>query len=428
MQYMNNDSIIEKDNQSAEEALQHLSETETSVDEMNSEKELSYQKAVKFMESLKCMTACRDKVKMYRKVAEQFAALSGYKESDVFMRICKRKAKRVKEEIKKNIYERAQFHTNKAKSAADYKLAAAEFKRVKGYLDADERAVQCDRLSTSIERKGIRKIFISWGLVILGVFLLIVGIASPYPKYIAADLSMKTGHYHFAAGIYKKLDTFKDSEDKLIESRYLYGQKLYREGSYKAAERVFAKLGEYKDSAVKEAELEKLVISSSSTGDTIYIGNTKWVILDMIDGKALLLKKKALTGISYHDSLEAVTWEVSALRSYLNSEFLNSAFSEQERTNIILSSVENSKNAVYGTNGGKETSDYIFVLSMEDAMKYNTLLPEVKANTWLRSPGYIGQNAAFLTANGSIMDYGYEVTSNQIGILPAMWFDFNTAE
>jgi hypothetical protein len=426
---MNDDSITEITGNTVNNEPQTLSDTEIAAsEEIDAEKEEKYKKAVKFMESLKCMTACKDKVKMYKSVAEQFAALLGYKDSEILMKKCKRSAKRVKEEIKKNIYERAQFHQNKAKSAADYKAAAAEFRRAKGYLDAEELAAKCDKLSVSIEKRGAQKVFVKWGLVILAVFLLIFGIATPYTKYFAASLSMKTGSYHFASVLYEKLGTYKDSEEKLTECNYQNGFIQEEKGNYKAAEAIFAKLNDYKDSADKEAALEKQVIGDSQAGDTVTVGGLKWIIIDKTDKQAFLLSKKAVPGKAYHDKLETVTWENASLRNFLNSEYLTKTFSAQEQKNINLSSVINDDNALFGTDGGNKTEDYIFILSMEEAKKYASLLPAVKSEIWLRSPGSTAQNAAFLSANGAVMDYGYAVDSDQIAVLPSMWYNYGDSE
>jgi hypothetical protein len=424
MQDMNEASFAEAMKQ-PDTKLPEKTEPELITEEaFDADKELKYQRAVSFMQSIRCMTACQDKVRMYKNVAAQFADLSGYKDSELLMRKCGRKAKKVREEIKKSSYERAQFHMNKARSSADYKQAAEEFRKIKGYLDADELALKCDDLSGSIEKKGVQRIFLSWGLLILGVLLLVFCLTTPYTKYFTANLSMKTGSYHFAADLFEKLGSYKDSESKYTESRYQYGGKLEEEGSYEAALKVFAKLGTYKNSADKGVALEKLVLRDSKLGDTVLIGNMKWIVLDISEGRALLLSKKAQAEAAYHSELKAVTWENSALREYLNSQYFTEVFTQAERANISLSTVINNDNSAYGTDGGNDTQDYIFLLSTEEARKYSSLLPVTKTDTWLRSPGYLEQNAALLSGSGEVMDYGYGVSSDQIALLPAMWYRF----
>jgi len=422
---MKGDSFEEiKQQTTSVETLEASEATIVTEDEISKEIESEYQKAIKFMESISCMTACIDKVRMYKKVTEQFVALSGYKDSEIHIKQCKRNAKKAKEAIKKIIYDRAQFHKTKSKTTEDFKQTAAEFRKVKGYLDADELAELCDLKSISMERRGIKKTFFRWGMIVLCILLLVIGLKTSFPKYMIANLSMTIGSYHLASGLYENLGSYMDSEEKLLESKYQYGLKLEAKGEYTKALTTISDLGDYKDSLEREVDLEKLIIKNGVVGKTVSIGKTKWKILEYNNNQVLLLKTKALTDISYHNVPENITWETSQLREFLNSEYRSDTFSKQEQNSIVLTTVTNSDNTVYGTDGGSETEDYLFVLSMQEAQTYSTLLPTMNADTWLRTPG-TGQNcAAFLSSNGKVMEYGYDVSGNQMTALPAMWFNY----
>lgn len=57
------------------------------------------------------------------------------------------------------------------------------------------------------------------------------------------------------------------------------------------------------------------------------------------------------------------------MRKYLNGEFYNT-FSEPDRVRIIEVVNENKDNPWYGTKGGNPTTDKIFLLSIDEVVKY----------------------------------------------------------
>jgi len=388
-------------------------------------KEQSYQKLVNLMNGIRCMTNCNGKMEMYQQVAKQFSALSGYKDTDECAKVCKQLANQANEEMKKTIYKVAQNKKNAAKVAADYKSAADEFREVSGYRDAGDMALECDRLSIRIEKKAASKKLVKNVVVLLCIIAVIVGSTTSHAKYYLGNAFMITGSNNSAIKMYKKLGAYKDCIDRLTECQYLNGIDLEKEEDYKGAKKAFAEAGYYKDSEEQKTKMEKLIIKDSKVGNTVEVGSCKWIILDRVDNQVLLMRKSALSGMAYNDNFGDVTWAKSTLRQWLNSEFLDETFSETERNSIILFNVENANNAVYDTSGGSDTQDYTFLLSMEEVEKYNSLFPTFKSNSWLRSPGYSQGSAAFLSINGSVMDYGYVTTSEELTVRPVLWINID---
>ena len=73
-------------------------------------------------------------------------------------------------------------------------------------------------------------------------------------------------------------------------------------------------------------------------------GNDKrpieWMVLDKKDGKYLLLSKYVIAkGIYNRRNNLHVTWEQCGLHRWLNTEFLNEAFSPEEQERIIATNV-----------------------------------------------------------------------------------------
>ncbi len=192
---------------------------------------------------------------------------------------------------------------------------------------------------------------------------------------------------------------------------------------YKNAKKAFEAAGDYKDSDQLKVKMEKLYIKNSEIGDTINIGGSKWRIIDIQGNQALLLKDLALPGMAYNSKKGDVTWEQSSLRNWLNTEFLEQNFTKAEKENIVLTDVINNDNPLYGTDGGNDTQDYVYLLSIDELNQYKDFIPELKSNSWLRSPGNQQSSTAFLSVNGLPMEYGYEATSKEFRVKPVMWFN-----
>ncbi len=129
----------------------------------------------------------------------------------------------------------------------------------------------------------------------------------------------------------------------------------------------------------------KLNMSSCHTGDTVFLGSypqskqsdgtykvepIEWRVLENNNGELLLLSEKVLDVQPYDSTLIAknITWANCTLRTWLNNDFYNTAFSESEKALISTTHLVNKDNPIYGTNGGVDTQDKIFLLSSSDCM------------------------------------------------------------
>ena len=184
----------------------------------------------------------------------------------------------------------------------------------------------------------------------------------------------------------------------------------------------------------------------------------KWLVLEQRGGKVLLLSLQSvniLSFVSREEYLEqkgnGFTWENSAIREYLNQELLYLMFQQDELSCISETIVQTADNPIYGTDGGEDTTDYLFLLSIEEAQKYfftdlerrTQIVPDVELpqydlmphqhylNTtdyydwWLRSPGESSEKAACVGRFGDIMMEGQWVDTEEVSIRPAMWIDLN---
>ena len=170
----------------------------------------------------------------------------------------------------------------------------------------------------------------------------------------------------------------------------------------------------------------------------------KWRVLQSENGEAFLLSDVILDRQPYNENYEDITWEESSLRTWLNGEFINRAFSDEEKENINITEIVNQDDPDYGTEGGNNTSDKIFLLSLsevseqQDGEKYgflddrmraceNSTFSEAFSWWWLRSPGSDGSNAAGVYNNGWVDRYGNNVNYNYDGVRSALHLNLSSS-
>ena len=185
----------------------------------------------------------------------------------------------------------------------------------------------------------------------------------------------------------------------------------------------------------------------------------EWIVLDVQGNKALLLSKYGLDSKPYNTKSMDITWEDCTLRAWLNNGFQYRAFSTNERKAILTTDVINSTNQVYSgwnTSGGNNTQDKIFLMSYAEANKYLGAAWKESSNTkprsaptayairqgayasdssktaegqsagrwWLRSPGDIQRNAAYVNDDGSL-SCGFVCFGAGV-VRPAMWINLES--
>lgn len=175
-----------------------------------------------------------------------------------------------------------------------------------------------------------------------------------------------------------------------------------------------------------ESKEESSVFSEKETAslsDTVTFGsyqdeNIEWYVLTQEDGKALLLSVHALDTRPFNET--AATWDNSSLRTWLNDEFYQTAFTADEQKEIQLTHLHNGDELGYGTAAGRDTDDHVFLLSASEAEKYlsdneTTTSPTQYALSqgaytndkgdcawWLRSPGLDDDGPAYYSSQGNL--------------------------
>ena len=163
----------------------------------------------------------------------------------------------------------------------------------------------------------------------------------------------------------------------------------------------------------------------------------EWLVLDVKGNEALLISRYGLDCKQYHSG-GSITWEDCDLRKWLNSDFLKSAFSNEESERILVSELRNDDNPEYGTPGGNDTKDRIFCLSIAEAEQYfssdedRQCRPTAYARNhrayvkndccdwWLRSIGFDQGRATDVDSGGALFLGGGGVNYGHDAVRPAL--------
>ena len=192
----------------------------------------------------------------------------------------------------------------------------------------------------------------------------------------------------------------------------------------------------------------------ASVGDIIQFAGFDWHVLEVSDGKAMIVSVNLLDSGQYNNVVARITWEESSIRETLNSTFLDKIFSDEEKALIAETTVINNDNPWYGTPGGNNTEDKLFLLSIEEVVKYfgdSGMLADRPGDSvgifdeyddariaaydrtgidswwWLRSPGDGPTQAALINQFGGLSISGFDVAvddhfpEGRGGIRPALW-------
>lgn len=174
----------------------------------------------------------------------------------------------------------------------------------------------------------------------------------------------------------------------------------------------------------------------------------EWIVLDTSGDKVLLISRYGLDAKQYNNSNKSITWENCTLRTWLNSTFLDKAFTREEQASVQTTWIDNSRrqnSPESSADGGNDTYDRVFLLSCAEAEKYfscdedRICAPtdyaenhgagtsdkykgvEMACWWWLRSPGLYQYNTAYINYFGACHYYVGSLTSGCVR--PALWVD-----
>jgi len=338
----------------------------------------------------------------YKAAAKIFKSIPGFKDADNLVEKCLDKA----EICRKDALYNSACSNMTGNIIRNYESAIKTFETISGWKDADEKIRICQekiekikakeeadrlererkeeehRIAAEKTKKKIKKIItIAAPIVcVLIVFLILLKtVIIPKQKYNQAMELIASGDYDSA---YALLEEIGDKE-AIASNKYDRAIKYIESGDYKAAYMLLDGLS--KDNAEKFQSVKQALIKNAKVGDIVYFGtyeqdndtsngkeNIKWLVLEKENNRVLVISDKALDCQPYNSSFTVVTWENCTLRKWLNNDFINAAFTAEERAKIPMVTVSADKNPVYDTAPGNATKDKVFLLSIVEAKKYFT--------------------------------------------------------
>ena len=206
-----------------------------------------------------------------------------------------------------------------------------------------------------------------------------------------------------------------------------------------------------------------------TTWDCIYFGNyyqsnsstkepIKWRVLSVNGNDAFLLADQNLDDKPYNEEYTDVTWATCTLRTWLNDTFLNTAFTSAEQVAIKNTTVVNDDNPYYDTEGGENTTDKVYLLSIAEASNtaygfngefrtesetreakntayakecgaWTSASTEYEGNGdwWLRSPGDGSGDASDVGSNGYGSSTGFSVYFDGDAVRPALHLNLSSS-
>lgn len=171
-----------------------------------------------------------------------------------------------------------------------------------------------------------------------------------------------------------------------------------------------------------------------------FTGPVEWLVISKVNDQLMVISKEILRRKRFYINNEGAegfycTWETSDIRKWLNGDFYNQFFNNEERAHIIPQSISNNKTKFRQDYlGGNPTLDNVFLLSLEEK---NALMPpenkdyKLQYDWWLRtSPtreigpedeSYDACSALYVPYwKGEIPDYGKDI-HDFAGVRPVMW-------
>ena len=292
------------------------------------------------------------------------------------------------------------------------------------HIDPEAWAKKCRRRKIVFTVLGIL-------LVIAAVLIYIFrNVVFPAVNYAAAETALAFGDKQGAIDVFASLGNYKDANARAKELAFAEQEDASVEEMLKAAkpgDKI--QFGHYEQDAIPQDGKEPI----------------SWLVLAEKDGRFLLLSEKVLDVRSFNASGGKTGWATSSIRRWLNGDFYEEAFDENEAYLVIKTKVEASNNPAVGTSGGADTNDRVFLLGYNDLIWIaengsEDLIDGLYASPtsyavrqgaekhyqygtccwWLRTPGNDRSTVMYIDMNGSPL-HVYRPDKPNYGVRPAIW-------
>lgn len=367
--------------------------------------------------------------------ATEFESISDYKNSKELAEECRQKAENAwKEEILRNansLLDDSHHWIGKETDLASYVEAVDQLEKISGYKDADEKKVSCERKieeikiqiekdrvqqenerlekerkAEQLEQLALEKAKRNKKIAVITIPIMCVVIA-----LIILLNTVVIPNVTRSRAIRKYGEDFVVNFEKLeVGDIYTFGKCEQDNNTLNGKEKI------------------------------------EWIVLEKKNGKILVISKYALDCMPYNTDDSSVTWETCSLRAWLNNEFINNAFTGEQQSMIQTIKVANYDNSRYNTDGGNNTKDKVFILSIDEVNKYfasdearkcaptayavaqrfhqrdeYSMGDKAPCRWWLRSPGIAQWKVADVDGDGDVYVHGNGANFDTPYVRPALW-------
>lgn len=286
-----------------------------------------------------------------------------------------------------------------------------------------ERSAKCKLLKGVPEQRikednsGIKFVGAAFGVIgFAAVLILVISfVVIPNNQYQKAQQLLADERYSEAASAFEMLGDFRDSmakaqecSERINEEIYLEAMEYYEDNQDQEALKLFDQIPDYKDSQ----KMIEQIYNRLAVGGEIYFGYYEdepiaWEILKTERDRMLLITKEPVTQMAFHDDVKNITWETSAVREWLNHDFLQ-GFSAEQQADILIDK----------TNG---LEDKVFLLSEEEYNSYPNIDFKTTSDWWLRTKTDSGMMFVY-GGSGEVNTTGDGVVRAK-GIRPCIWIN-----
>lgn len=336
---------------------------------------------------------------------------------------------------KERLYQSSLKMMKDSSNVDDLKKMAINFESLGEYEESKKLVLECNKKIEEIHKKAK---LISIKRKKIAIFVMLVTCACVVSIFLLNYFLTLNNKYNNAIDLMNNSD-YIDAYETLIE------------------------LNGYKDSDEKASSIYELYkkekIKNASVGDYILFGSyeqdndlengkedIEWLVLDIKDGKALLISKYGLDCIPDYSEEEYVgAWRAKTIRTWLNNDFFNNTFSNSEKSIIFTVNVTSDLSFTDDIDGRIITRDNIFLLSIYEAKKFFKSDFERKCKPtayaikngayvkkdsgncywWLRSFRENDWHTPYVLDDGSILENGSSGLVQNV-VRPALWVKLNS--
>ena len=204
----------------------------------------------------------------------------------------------------------------------------------------------------------------------------------------------------------------------------------------------------FKDKADKIPADKQTIHSEKQENKPVTMGNyyygedkskkpIEWIVLEDDGVRQLLLSKYVIDNTPYHSNGKILSWKDCSLRKWLNTIFIEKAFTEAEQNTLLETERAKTQNIFYDTEDDPGCSDKVFLLSVEEVKHYLGSKERIGCHPtpyaeekgvftqhfclwWIRTPGDSFGMQAYIHAGGGITYDGCYQQRGQVGLRPAV--------